>query len=62
MPPRVNAPVAMIAETTWITSQYDVQRLGQRRDRRVEPDRRDHQHVSTNATTIGAIQASRNRW
>ncbi len=23
MPPRVNAPVAMIAETTWITSQYD---------------------------------------
>src|SRR5215218_10984957 len=24
MPPSVNAPVAMIAETTWMTNQYDV--------------------------------------
>ena len=23
MPPRVKAPVAMIADTTWMTSQYD---------------------------------------
>ena len=58
MPPRVNAPVAMIADTTWITSQYDESASVSGATGAYSQITAIISTVSTNATTIGAIHAS----
>ena len=59
MPPSVNAPVATIAEITWITSHGELSASVSGPTGACSQITATISVVTTNATTSGAIQASR---